>query len=456
MAGNTTRRLCPDACTVRETRPRSSAERRGRRLAGSALVAVLLAFAAPASAGAVPDGYLLISGTGTPAGALVRVDTANPSAADLNAAVTITGTGGERVLGIDFRPSAGVLYGVSEASRLYEIDPVTGSAAQVGAPGAVGLDPFVGVFQGLGFDFNPMTDLLRVIEDDGLVNGQDDNFSVNPITGVFTQESDLGGAGTDVDISGVAYTGAVGATQTTLYGVETNQPVAGNSRLVVVGPPAAGSLTTMDSNANGLGLVINSQEIGFDVAGDPTRAFATFQTTTLPQYALYGIDLGVADGGNGTGDAALLGVLGSGATQGAISGFRVRGFALAPPSPPPAPLAAPATPAGPPPPSPASGALDTTAPNTRIVRGPPRRTRARSATFRFRSTEPGSRFRCKLDKKAWRSCRSPKTYRRLRPGLHRFRVRAVDGAGNVDGSPAARKWRVRRAAPRAAAREFSD
>jgi len=410
--------------------------RHARRLAGYTVVAALMAIAAPVTAVAAPA-YLLISTTGTPAGALVPVDTDNPTAADLNAAIAITGTSGERVLGIDVRPSNGVLYGLSEASRLYTIDPATGSATQIGAPGATTLDPFTGVFQGIGFGFDPMTDLLRVTEDDGLVNGQDDNFSVNPITGLFTQQGDLGGAGVDVDISGVAYTNSFGAAQTTLYGLETNQPVTGNSRLVVINPVATGALTTLDSNANGLGLTIASQEIGFDIVSDPNRAFATLQPGGSTLYALYRVDLGVADGGTGTGDATLIGVLGSGATQEAIPGFRVRGFAFAPPPPPSSPPPSPQPLSQPP-----SPPRDTAPPNTRITRGPAGATKAQQAKFRFASTEPGSRFQCKLDKKAWKSCRSPKTYRGLQLGAHTLRVRAIDTAGNVDPSPAKKQWKI--------------
>jgi hypothetical protein len=392
----------------------------------------MLSSVVPSAAVAAPDSYLLTTSTANPVGALVPFDTVNPTGADLNAGVPISGTGGERILGIDVRPADGRLYGVSEVSRLYAIDPATGSAAQVGAPGAVGLDPFTGVFQGVGFAFDPVSDLLRVVEDDGLVNGQDDNFVVNPLTGVFTQQSDLGGGATDVDISGLAYTNPfAGAGQTTLYGIETNQPVGGNARLVVIDPPAAGTLTNVDANANGLGVAVGGQEMGFDIDRNTGRASATLLVGGI--YSLYQVLLGVADGGNGSGDALLVGPVASGAAQATIPGFRVRGFAMAPP---PAPAGPPASPPAAPP------AADTTRPNTRIGAGPKRRTRARKATFRFSSTEPGSRFQCKLDKKPWKSCRSPKTYRRLRLGPHVFRVRAFDLASNMDASPAVKRWRI--------------
>jgi hypothetical protein len=57
---------------------------------------------------------------------------------------------------------------------------------------------------------------------------------------------------------------------------------------------------------------------------------------------------------------------------------------------------------------------DTTPPNTRITSAPARVARAARATFGFRSTERGSTFLCRLDRRAWRRCTSPTTFRRPR------------------------------------------
>lgn len=85
---------------------------------------------------------------------------------------------------------------------------------------------------------------------------------------------------------------------------------------------------------------------------------------------------------------------------------------------------------------------DTAPPATSIKSGPSGKTRSHKATFRFKSSEAGSTFQCKLDGKAWKSCRSPKAYKGLKDGRHTFRVRARDAAGNVDSTPAKRAWRV--------------
>lgn len=84
---------------------------------------------------------------------------------------------------------------------------------------------------------------------------------------------------------------------------------------------------------------------------------------------------------------------------------------------------------------------DTEAPQTRIRRHPHKRTRQRRATFRFFTTEPGSTFECKLDRRRFKPCKSPKTVKG-RPGRHVFAVRARDVAGNVDGSPARFSWTI--------------
>jgi len=81
-------------------------------------------------------------------------------------------------------------------------------------------------------------------------------------------------------------------------------------------------------------------------------------------------------------------------------------------------------------------------PQTSITVGPAGQTTDRTPTFRFRSSEPGSTFACKLDKRQAHPCRSPKTYTGLKPGHHLFKVWATDKAGNRDATPAKRRFRV--------------
>jgi Ca2+-binding RTX toxin-like protein len=106
-----------------------------------------------------------------------------------------------------------------------------------------------------------------------------------------------------------------------------------------------------------------------------------------------------------------------------------------------------------PPPPPAPPRVvepDTTPPRTAITHVPAKLLRVRRAprevAFRFSSSEPGSRFRCRLDDKPYRGCASPRRYR-LGIGSHSFRVFAVDSRGNRDPSPVLFKFRIRRGAP---------
>jgi subtilisin family serine protease len=87
---------------------------------------------------------------------------------------------------------------------------------------------------------------------------------------------------------------------------------------------------------------------------------------------------------------------------------------------------------------------DTTAPETTIVAGPDGTVVATSASFSFSADEAGAVFECRVDGGAWSVCVSPVAVSGLVPGVRSFEVRARDGAGNVDGSPALRELRVAR------------
>ncbi len=90
---------------------------------------------------------------------------------------------------------------------------------------------------------------------------------------------------------------------------------------------------------------------------------------------------------------------------------------------------------------------DTTPPNTSITSGPPGTTTATAATLAFSSSEAGSAFACRVDGSAWAPCTSPTGYSGLAVGAHTFDVRATDGSGNVDATPATRSWTIVPPAP---------
>lgn len=81
-------------------------------------------------------------------------------------------------------------------------------------------------------------------------------------------------------------------------------------------------------------------------------------------------------------------------------------------------------------------------PDTKILKGPKKKSSKTTAKFKFKSTVSGSTFECKLDKGKFKKCRSPKKYKNLKPGKHVFKVRAVGPGGVKDPTPAKRKFTV--------------
>jgi hypothetical protein len=120
--------------------------------------------------------------TAAPGGAIVSVLSPAPGTilAQPGEIVGITGlNASEEVVDIDTRPETGALVGLTNTGRLLNIDPLTGqtnllSQVSIAVEGSV-----------RAMDFNPVTNRLRIIGD----NGQ--NLSVVPDTGVATEETDL-------------------------------------------------------------------------------------------------------------------------------------------------------------------------------------------------------------------------------------------------------------------------
>lgn len=62
--------------------------------------------------------------------------------------------------------------------------------------------------------------------------------------------------------------------------------------------------------------------------------------------------------------------------------------------------------------------------------------------FVFSSSDVGSRFECKFDRRPYRACASP-FRQEVGSGSHALRVRAIDPLGLADPTPATYRWRVR-------------
>ena len=95
---------------------------------------------------------------------------------------------------------------------------------------------------------------------------------------------------------------------------------------------------------------------------------------------------------------------------------------------------------------------DGVAPETRVDSGPIGPTSATSATFEFSGTDDvtaaGSlTFECRVDDQPFAACASPASHQSLSGGPHTFQVRAIDGAGNADPTPASFAWSIDATAP---------
>ncbi|MEW5851248.1 MAG: DUF4215 domain-containing protein [Myxococcota bacterium] len=94
-------------------------------------------------------------------------------------------------------------------------------------------------------------------------------------------------------------------------------------------------------------------------------------------------------------------------------------------------------------------APDTSPPDTVVDSGPSAATNSTVASFTFHATETGSTFECQLDTAPFTSCSGPGSqfYSGISDGQHTFSVRATDGAGNTDPTPATWTWTVDTQAP---------
>jgi plastocyanin len=118
----------------------------------------------------------------------------------------------------------------------------------------------------------------------------------------------------------------------------------------------------------------------------------------------------------------------SGTTAGTDATFTTK---TVPPSQP--PLTGPAS--SPPPSSP------TPTPDTKITLRPRARTSDRTPTVKFATAVAGAAYRCSVDGKPFRPCRSPFTTPPLKPGRHTIRVVAVAN-GAVDPTPAVCSFKI--------------
>ncbi len=93
-------------------------------------------------------------------------------------------------------------------------------------------------------------------------------------------------------------------------------------------------------------------------------------------------------------------------------------------------------------PASASWEVDVTPPETTVDSGPTGVINVSTADFEFSSDELDSFFECSLNAGAFASCTSPHSLSDLGDGSNSFEVRALDGAGNIDATPASQAFAV--------------
>jgi hypothetical protein len=82
---------------------------------------------------------------------------------------------------------------------------------------------------------------------------------------------------------------------------------------------------------------------------------------------------------------------------------------------------------------------DTKAPTAKLKKKPKKNTSKKKAKFKFTADEPATTFECKLNRKKFKPCTSPRKVK-AKQGKNRFRVRAIDASGNV-GKAVKYSWR---------------
>jgi hypothetical protein len=173
--------------------------------------------------------------------------------------ITVSGLSGQ-LIGIDYRPSDGLLYGLDDTGRLYTID-ARGAATQVSTLTL----PFGGDVRSL-MDFNPVVDALR------LIGANDQNYAVVNANGNLNltvaqtslryADGDVN-AGRNPNVVGGAYANNVAGAATTLfYGIDYDLDA-----LVTIAPPlvGAGSSNTGGGQLQTIGRLVDWTGRRFDL-----------------------------------------------------------------------------------------------------------------------------------------------------------------------------------------------
>jgi hypothetical protein len=170
---------------------------------------------------------------------------------------------GESLVGIDFQPASGALYGVGTNEIVYRINERTGI---VFPESPTAFTPALNG-QSFGIDFNPVVNRLRIVSD------ADQNLAADADANTVAVNGTLNPAGEQ--IVGAGYENSqfspTAPAATTLHVVG-----AANDRLYTQNPPAAGTLTNpRNLRVPGSGRLDVGLNVGFDIEGDSGLGYLT-------------------------------------------------------------------------------------------------------------------------------------------------------------------------------------
>jgi len=232
-------------------------------------------------------------------------------------------------------------------------------------------------------------------------------------------------------------------------------PTIMKGAVTVTGPAApvvsTGSATAVGETEATLNGTVNPSE-------QETTYFFEYGTTTA--YGLKTAQTSAGSGSSSLAKSAIVGELTAGTTyhfrlvaknvtgtsRGFDRTFKTTGGSEPPPpteEPPPSEEPRPLPPSSTPPATPSQPAVAVApvAPDTKLTLKPRPKTEDSTPTFKFTATVAGATFRCSVDKKPFKACRSPYTAPSLKPGRHVVRVASVAN-GLTDPTPAIWSFKV--------------
>lgn len=200
----------------------------------------------------------------TESGQIASVNRSAPTA--LVSTQTVSGLKtNDSLIGIDYRPANGKLYGVGALGNIYTIDPTTGVAtfttafknAEATAAFTAGITSNPSL---ISMDFNPVADRLRVVGSDG------QNLRINVDNGATIVDGIINGANRAV-ITSVAYTNSfAGAGSTRMIDIDVSQ-----DRLYQQDANIGTLLTSAPLGVNATG------SSGFDIDGMNNMGYAALK-----------------------------------------------------------------------------------------------------------------------------------------------------------------------------------